>query len=293
MAGPAAALTLEVSHKRSTHHCHINPCGRAARAPVLAMKLLLLPLVLLTAWSASAAETVKTTLPAQPLVVVATAAPTPGAPVVYEQRNFGAARGPLVSREQADTVIARFKSGYAKLGSPRLLLSVNRELLDGKPVGAGTNAATTVSELVLTPQTLADLQTRRDVERLFGRPLRLAEARLIDLRVADEALVAAGARTPADTRAALAKVSEVAIEVLVSARAGAALTTTGDVATAIPDVQATAIRLSDSRVIGQASSTDLLGQGGRAAQVARDHGVAAIVEATALALMEDMVQSVK
>ena len=47
----------------------------------------------------------------------------------YSQGSV-AGRSPLVTREQAQAVMARFKRGYAKLGAPRIVLSVNRELVD-------------------------------------------------------------------------------------------------------------------------------------------------------------------
>ena len=56
----------------------------------------------------------------------------------------------------------------------------------------------------------------------------------------------------------------------------------------VPDIQATAIRLKDSKILGQASSRDVLGKDRYAGNIARNFDVQDIAEATALALMEDM-----
>ena len=47
---------------------------------------------------------------------------------VYEQKPL-AGRPPLIQPQQAQTVTARFKAAYPKLGNPRLLVYINRELL--------------------------------------------------------------------------------------------------------------------------------------------------------------------
>ena len=60
-----------------------------------------------------------------PIIAVPTGDPRP----TYEQRPIQG-RAPLVSPEQARTVINRFKAGYPKLGGPRMVLFVNRDLVD-------------------------------------------------------------------------------------------------------------------------------------------------------------------
>jgi hypothetical protein len=56
----------------------------------------------------------------------------------------------------------------------------------------------------------------------------------------------------------------------------------------VPDIQATAIRLKDAAIVGQAAASDIIGRGGQAGSVVRQFSVQDITEATALALMEDM-----
>ena len=60
-----------------------------------------------------------------------------------------------------------------------------------------------------------------------------------------------------------------------------------------PDIQATAIRLSDAKILGQASSADLLRTPAISAYIARNYNVNEITEAAALMLMEDMLTSAK
>ena len=57
---------------------------------------------------------------------------------------------------------------------------------------------------------------------------------------------------------------------------------------ATPDIQATALRLKDSEIVGQAASSDVVGKERSAGYYARNFDVREIAEATALALMEDM-----
>ena len=62
----------------------------------------------------------------------------------------------------------------------------------------------------------------------------------------------------------------------------------GDVTYPVPDIQATAIRLEDSAIVGQAAASDIIGKGVQAGRVIRQFDVSDITEATAIALMEDM-----
>lgn len=65
--------------------------------------------------------------PPPPIVQVPGAGPE--ARPTYEQRPVQG-RAPLVSPEQARAVINRFKAGYPKIGGPRMVVYVNRELVD-------------------------------------------------------------------------------------------------------------------------------------------------------------------
>lgn len=255
--------------------------------------------------------------PPPPVSVIQTAPaapPPPPAAFVYDQKPMGG-RLPLVTPEQAQTVIARFKDNYAKAGSPRVLIYVNRELVDenaGLKLSARTEHveasrsgdATADQQKTSTKNTyrnrearetpLADRQTLRDVERLFGRPLRLGGATLVDQSVATQ--MSAGTvlehfKTHTDStearraREAVSKVADVVFEVLISSRQTTVPRVSGDALVSVPDIQATAIRLSDAKVLGQATAADLLQRAGHAG---RYHDVREVTEATALSLMEDM-----
>jgi hypothetical protein len=270
----------------------------------------------------------------------------------------------LIAPEQAKGLIDRFKANYAKLGSPRLVFYVNRDLVDetsgvklterkervqsnttevksefkadpnapqqqasaaGIPtasnvtivgdVGGNRNRVpgsenvntktekstqeNTYKNTDKTAATLADKQTLRDVERLFGRPFRMAGANLADQRIATQLLAdhplqklqAEGEQARKD-REALSKVADVAVEILISSRQITVPEISGDKTYAVPDIQATAIRLSDSRIMGQTTATDIVGKDRYAGNIARNFDVREIAEATALALMEDMLLNV-
>ncbi|ATC63627.1 hypothetical protein CMV30_06500 [Nibricoccus aquaticus] len=282
----------------------------------------------------------------------------------YEQRAYGPT-GAMIAPDKARAVLDAFRAANEKLGSPRYLVFVNRELVENsgltlsgrtertesgrsetnssfetdpnapKPEAAnpqtqinvavgGGNAGTgsantppgkgavdskttkvsaenTYTSTGKTAPTLADRQTTREVERLLGRPLRYAGAKLADPKVA-AALIADRPldhfTAPTDEaarkdREALAKVADIAIEALVSSRTATVVGVAGDETVNVPDIQLTAIRLSDSAVIGQASSADILGKDQQAGPLAKKFDIRDITEATALALLEDITVTTK
>lgn len=174
------------------------------------------------------------------------------------------------------------------------------------PVVAGKGSTRSLAEKTTTENvyeakaatalTLADRQTIRDVERLFGRPFRVAGAVLADQGTATSLLAgkpfnrlaAAENEAARKEREALVKVADIVIEVLISSRQVSVLQVSGEQTFIVPDIQATAIRLSDSAILGQASSRDVLGKDRDAGRVVPQFEVSDITEATALALMEDM-----
>ncbi|MFO1476679.1 MAG: hypothetical protein U1F98_08515 [Verrucomicrobiota bacterium] len=253
----------------------------------------------------------------------------PGKPVpvyVYDQKP-AAGRQPLISPEQAQGIVNRFKAAYPKMGSPRFLIYVNRELVEQDQNGmklvnrtetvetasaavtnasaADTNAAPAVksvekneyrADAAARPQpTLADKQTVRDVERLFGRPLRAAGASIVDQKVAAELIadrpitevIGAGDSPQArKDREAVNKIADAVIEILISSKPATVATTTGEQTVALPDIQATVVSLKDAKIIGQASSAEVTANIPPA--VLATYNVREITEATALALMQDM-----
>lgn len=281
------------------------------------MKALFLPLVLP---ALSVVALAQATAPAiEPPVPVTQAWPAaaaqPAAPA--EQRLYGANATPLIAPAAAQAVVDKFRAAYGTASAPRLVIYVNRSLVDvaglkltgrtesytekstdGKTTSTKTKGTSTyATKDASTPApTLADQQTVRDIERLVGRAFRSGGAKLSDQRIAGVMLSAQpGARLLGDQatkeRDALAQSADIAIEVLISTRTLIAAEVSGDTTVAVPDIQMTAIRLKDAAILGQASASDVLGAG--AAQAAKKFSAADITEATALALMEDMLLNAK
>jgi len=284
----------------------------------------------------------------------------------YEQHNYGS-DGSMIPAEKARAVIDGFRAANEKLGNPRYLIFVNRELVDDsglkvtgrtehtessrseskssfetdpnapKPEATTTNPQTQINVAVgggdagngassdhpgkgtadsqntkvsaentytaggKTVLTIADKQTARDVERLLGRPLRYAGAALADQKTA-AALIADRPldhfTAPTDEaarkdREALAKIADIAIEALITSRPTTVVGVSSDEVVNVPDIQLTAIRLSDSAILGQASSADVLGKDQQAGPLAKKFDVREITEATALALLEDITVTTK
>ena len=234
----------------------------------------------------------------------------------YDQKPMGG-HPYLITPDQAQTIISGFKTAYPGLGSPRFLLYINRELVDqqsgmklaqrtervdsrAKP--GDTNAPAVKSDVKNVysasdkPQpTTTERQNARDIERLFGRPLRDAGAVLVDQKVAAQLIAdrpledfVGTADTPQarKDREALTKSADAVIEILMSSRDVSVPTISGNQTISVPEIQATAISLKDSKIIGQAASSEVTSRVPPASLGQYD--LREITEATALALMEDM-----
>ncbi len=298
---------------------------------------------------------------------------------VYEQRIYRPARTPAARAEPGE-IMARFRAAYPKLGAPRFLIYVNRELVDtrsgfklagreetvvsnrreasrdvaasagedadgrgaavnsqtktagggggevsvttssspgpgsaGGPAAAAADSAAQPARAVVSSldQKLASVnryervdreedpfeyrQLSRDVELCFGRRLRSAGASLADQRIATALIADRPLRdfvTPTEgeqarkDREALARVADVAIEILIATRDVTVPRVSGPATFSRPEIRAVAIRLKDARVMGQATSADGGGPAGRL-------GFREIADATALQLMEDMLLGVE
>jgi hypothetical protein len=220
----------------------------------------------------------------------------------------------LIARQTADGILEGFKKVYNKSdGAPRVVIYVNRALVDtasgvkltGLTEKYYTDAGATKTSGDKTyavkdsaAPTLADQQTVREIERLFGRAFRNAGATLADQKTATSLLPdQAGTRLVGDQaakdREALASIADIAIEVLISSRNLTVPEVSGDATYTVPDIQATAIRLKDSAIVGQAAASDILGRDLQAGRIIKQFGVRDITEATALALMDDMLTGMK
>jgi hypothetical protein len=264
--------------------------------------------------------------PEPPVPVVPVMPPPPATRPPDNQQLYGGNQAPLVTPEAAKALIDKFRAAFVQNDEgPRFVFYVNRELIDAESglkltkrterteanESETSNGAPTQDDKIVAHNTyeakdtsaltLSDRQTVRDVERLFGRPFRAAGARLADPQVAASLLAdkpfdtfaAVGGDQARKDREALADVADIAVEVLVSSREVTVTTISGEAVVTVPDIQATAIRLKDSAIIGQASSSDILGKDSQAAQIAQRYDVRDITEATSLALMQDMLTGTK
>lgn len=218
--------------------------------------------------------------------------PSPEIPRANQgQRVFPPSPDTLVSRQNAEGVLEGFRRAYKTDGAPRIVIYVNRALVDPAPVAREGEKSTPPPPR--PAPALADQQTVREVERLFGRAFRHAGAQLSDQTIAATLLpTEPGAHLTGDPaareREALAKMADIAIEVLISSRSLVIPELGGDAMLNVPDIQATAIRLKDAAIVGQAAASDVIGRGAQAGRAVRRFSMQDITEATALALMEDM-----
>jgi hypothetical protein len=184
----------------------------------------------------------------------------------------------LIDPQQAQVIVDEFRSHYAALGSPRILVYVNSDLT---PItNADNNRPASRS---------ASRQTLLDVRRLVARPLRTAGATLVDKDFADQAnspLTATSLIQNKSDRDAASRIADVVIDVHLSFRAVTVNEPSGPRTFTVPDIQLTAVRLSDAKIIGQVSASDLIGRAGGTNYVARNFSFQDITEPTALALMD-------
>lgn len=262
------------------------------------------PLLVLPAISRGAEEGVS---PPPPVVQALPGVIQPAIPA-GPQQSYGPVAEALVPQAAAERVLAAYRQSLAAGSAPRIVVYVNRALVDAASglrltghteqyekteTTSRTSGTNTYRVESAASASLADRQTVRDVERLIGRVFRQAGAQLADQTIAADLLPAeAGTHLVEDRaardRAALAKVADVAIEVLIASRPLTVTRVSGDASVPVPDLQLTAIRLQDAAIIGQASAADVIGKGESAARTAARFDVRDITEATALALMEDM-----
>jgi hypothetical protein len=225
-----------------------------------------------------------------------------------EQRVYGPTQDTLIARQTADGILEGFRKTYKTDGAPRVVVYVNRALIDTSTglkltdrkeqfektdTSLKTSGTNTYKARDTAAPTLADQQTVREIERLFGRAFRNAGAQLADQKIAASLLPEeAGAHLTGDPaakdRQALSNIADIAIEVLISSRNITIPEVSGDATVPVPDIQATAIRLKDAAIVGQASASDVIGKGAQAGRATRQFSVQEITEATALALMDDM-----
>ncbi len=199
----------------------------------------------------------------------------------------------IYNAEQAKAIVEEFRITYAKLGKPKIDVRVNFpqsavqvpqlptvgvggvpaiDPATGLPIPpGGAAAAGGIPARIFDTYELSSKQTKREVERLFGRPLRMAGVMLMD--------------------ANLTNLPEMSFEVLISEREITVNGIKGKQAHSVPDIQVTAIRMTDGRIIGQATVLDLFPRRSSAARMLHRYDIQQLTEATALALMKDISSS--
>jgi hypothetical protein len=277
--------------------------------------ILFAPLTVFLAPDSRAQATAEPAPVPPPVVQTMPSATAPLAQLDNSQRIYAPVGGDtLIARPTAEGIVEGFRKAYGKTdGAPRVVIYVNRALVDtasglkltGLTEKYYTDAGATKTSGDKTyavkdapAPTLADQQTVREIERLFGRVFRNAGATLADQKTAAALLPEqAGTRLVGDQaakdREALAGIADIVIEVLISSRNLTVPEVSGDATYTVPDIQATAIRLKDSAIVGQAAASDILGRDLQAGRIIKQFGVRDITEATALALMDDMLTGLK
>jgi hypothetical protein len=187
----------------------------------------------------------------------------------YDQRPL-AGLPVLIDPQQAQVIVEEFKSHYPALGNPRILVCAHADSTD-------TNHAYLANT------------NRTDVQRLVARPLRIAGATLVDPATAGQfkdSLSAAWLIQNKSGRDAVSRIADVVIEAHVSSRTVTVNDSSGPKTLTVPELQLTALRLTDTKIIGQVSASDLLSRAGGPGYVARNFNVRDVAESTALALMD-------
>jgi hypothetical protein len=223
-----------------------------------------------------------------------TAAPVEGKKYVYTV-SPAVPLSQIYNAQQAQQIVEDFRAAYIKLGAPRINISVNLpqgtfevpqlptvgvggtpqiDPATGLPMPVGVEgAAPAAAPRIFDTDELSTRQTKREVELLFGRPLRLAGATLID---------------PAQTN-----LPELTLEILLGEREITVPGINGTKTHTVPDIIVTATRAADGQVLGQATVLDLFPHQAAAARMLQRYNIQQLTEATALALMKDIASTAK
>lgn len=221
------------------------------------------------------------------LTTVVNAQPGAASPIPKQgpgQQIPGPPGGTLIAREGVDGVLEGFRKINAIDGAPRVAIYVNRVLAEPGDPAKATGAK-------IAPE-LVDEPTTREIERLFGRVFRHGGAQLAGYAAAAALLPQEGESfaggEAAKRRDALAEIADVVVEVRISRRNLIVPEGSDEAVRTLPDIRAIALRLKDAAIVGRASSSDVLGRSMRPGGAARRFDASGVMEATALALIEDM-----
>ena len=226
---------------------------------------------------------------------------------VYDQKQV-ATQPALFTAEAAQNILSRFRTNYTKLGSPKVVIYARHDLVErGATVSACEQGSTNgVSQGVRvvpeTEKTAVIVSTNviniRGIESSFSRLWRAGGANIVDAPEAVSLIKADAFETDStkpeqalvdrdEGRDELSKIADFAVKLLVASRQVTVAGLSGDKTYTVPEIQARAVRLSDSRVLGEVSSAEIIASGPQATRIT---GVSEITEATALALMLEILQ---
>ncbi|MDE2680722.1 MAG: hypothetical protein OSB29_05080 [Verrucomicrobiota bacterium] len=201
----------------------------------------------------------------------------------------------IYNAQQAQQIVEDFRAAYVKIGAPRINISVNLpqgtfevpqlptvgvggtpqiDPATGLPMPAGVGGGVPAAgPRIFDTDEMSTRQTKREVELLFGRPLRLAGATLTD---------------PSQTN-----LPELTLEILLGERKINVPGINGPKSHTVPDIIVTATRAADGQVLGQATVMDLFPHQAAAARMLKRYNIQQLTEATALALMKDITSTAK
>src|ERR1043166_1902952 len=227
--------------RRNTPFAFVRPVERESRT-AMNRSLLFASITLFVApWMI--AQSSNQPPPTPPPVAQAMPRTTPAAPrssqaAPPQQRLYGPTADTLIARQTADGILEGFRKAYKTDGAPRIVVYVNRALVDTRTglkltgrteqfektdTTSKTTGTNTYRSSDAPMPTLADQQTVREVERLVGRVFRNAGAQLADQKAAAALLPEEpGSRLVGNNagkdRKALSDIADSAIEVLISSR---------------------------------------------------------------------------
>jgi hypothetical protein len=186
---------------------------------------------------------------------------------------------PIHTPEQVHAAAQEFHATNEKLGKPRYLIAVTHEQISGQQ-----------------KPTVADLNRKRDVEKLVQQLFANGGATLVDPNVGVPLLgskpyqripAADNARSKKD-RAAIGQVADVVVEITILARHIKVLSPSSEQVLIVPDVTAEAYRVSDSALLGAGSTHDVIKERKLPEDTVMTINMEARTETTIVALMEDM-----
>ena len=200
----------------------------------------------------------QTTEPPRTIIIEPQTPRAAEAPKTYDYTQKVETSKTLFSTDKSRRFVSEFGALFAGKGKPALTFAIRVN-----PMPDGSRS---------TPSQFDDAQARADLMRHFGRPLREGGLKLVDEAASPGSKI------------------DIALNLLISWRTIPITGFNGEaVNKVVPEVQVTAIRLTDGAIMGQAGTVDLIGQRQDSWVTVERVGVPEVMRATALVLLEDMV----